>query len=69
MWWKWPDNIKTVMVVEDGKKHDRSGMVEMGRQRRRSCEGGKEGRRQILLMIERRRQHNRDSVVEEKGRQ
>ena len=50
MWWKRKDNIKTVMVVEDGRK-------------------GRATTEIVLLMIERRRQHNRDSVMEENGRQ
>ena len=38
--------------------------MEEGRQQSRGCVEGKV----VLVMIERRRQHNRDSVLEEKGR-
>ena len=37
MWWRRKENLKTMMVVKDGKKHDRGGMVENRRQQSRGC--------------------------------
>ena len=70
VWWRRKDNFKTMMVVKDGKNM----IVGDGGGRKTTKSGlcGRKGRATteiVLVMIERRRQHNLDSVLEEKGRQ
>ena len=70
VWWRRKDNFKTMMVVKDGKN-----MIVAGWWRKEDNKVGLCGRKGratteiVLVMIDRRRQHNLDSVLEEKGRQ